>query len=130
MTDRELALRRTIVRSFAATGRPPDPPIDADPAIDGLVDRHVVVLDGERRISMAHPFAAPGAAATVTSGGRRWWGSCAWDGLGIVAALGLREATVAGNGVTLRIEDGAVLDDAWFHVAVPAAHWWDDIVHT
>jgi hypothetical protein len=28
------------------------------------------------------------------------------------------------------VRDGSVLDDALFHVAVPARHWWDDIEHT
>jgi hypothetical protein len=64
------------------------------------------------------------------SGEREWWGNCAWDGLGIAAALGLREAEVESGGVALRVRGGAVLDDAWFHVAVPARHWWDDIGHT
>jgi hypothetical protein len=49
--------------------------------------------------------------------------NCAWDGLGIVAALGLRDATVTSGG--LRTEDDVV-----FHVEVPARDWWADIGHT
>jgi Alkylmercury lyase len=79
---------------------------------------------------MAHPFAAPGGAAEITAGRRRWWGSCAWDGLGLVAALELDDAAVTSNGVTLRVHEGELLDDAWFHVAVPTARWWEDIAHT
>ena len=57
------------------------------------------------------------------AGGRTWWGNCAWDGLGIAAALGLDAPTITSGGVTV--------DEAeWFHVAVPARHWWDDIGHT
>ena len=59
-----------------------------------------------------------------------WWGSCAWDGLGIVAALGLGEATVESTGVTVAVRDGEPAGDALFHVAVPARHWWDDIAFT
>ena len=128
MTERELALRREIMAAFAETGAPPAP---ADAAtLRSLAEQHVVVLDDHGRIAMAHPFAAPGADARVDSGGRTWWGSCAWDGLGIVAALGLGEATVANNGIELHVEDGDVRDNAIFNVQVPARHWWDDIAHT
>ena len=72
---------------------------------------------------MAHPFAAHRDATRVDAGGRTWWGNCAWDGLGIVAALGLRDATVTSDGLTTE-------DDVVFHVAVPARDWWADIGHT
>jgi hypothetical protein len=128
VTERELALRREIMAAFATTGAPPEP--DDGAMLRSLADQHVVVLDDAGAIVMAHPFAAPGAATTVESGGRTWWGSCAWDGLGLVAALGLAEATVTGNGVTLGIEDGEPADRAVFHVEVPARRWWDDIAYT
>jgi hypothetical protein len=66
----------------------------------------------------------------VDAGGRTWWGNCAWDGLGIVAALGLPDADVTAQGVTLEVRGGAVRGDAVFGVLVPAAHWWDDIGFT
>ena len=138
MTERELALRREIMLAFAETGAPPAPPAGADPAaapdattLRALAAHHVVHLDDDCHILMAHPFAAPGAAARVESGGRTWWGSCAWDGLGIVAALGLENATVQNNGLTLHVRAGEPQEREFvFHVAVPARHWWDDIVHT
>jgi hypothetical protein len=128
VTERELELRREIFATFAETGAPP-PPRDAE-GLRSLAERHVVVLDGAGAIVMAHPFAAPGAACKVEAGGRTWWGSCAWDGLGIAAALGLREAVVTSDGVEVRLRDGAPLDAALFHVEVPARHWWDDIAYT
>jgi hypothetical protein len=121
MTDRELALRREIMAAFATTGEPPE--VDDADTLRSLADQHVVVLDDSGRVVMAHPFAAHRGGARVTSGGRTWWGNCAWDGLGIVAALGLRDAEVEAGGVR-------AVDGAWFHVAVPARHWWDDIAHT
>jgi hypothetical protein len=133
VTERELALRRSIFEAFAATG---DPPAPADePALHGLAAQHVVVLDGRPgggrpHVLMAHPFAGHREGARVEAGGRTWWGNCAWDGLGIVAALGLRDADVVGNGVTLGVRDGRVADDAVFHVAVPAREWWADIGFT
>ena len=129
MTDRELALRGAIMQAFAATGAPPAP-LEDRATLHGLVDHHVVVLDDDDAIVMAHPFAAPGAAAAVESGGHTWWGSCAWDGLGIVAALGLDRATVTSTGVALDVVNGEVEPGPVFHVEVPARRWWDDIAHT
>jgi hypothetical protein len=133
VTARELALRREVMLAFAATG---DPPAVADqPALRALAERHVVVLDepgddGPPRILMAHPFAGHREGARVDAPGRSWWGNCAWDALGIVAALGLREATIAADGLSLTVRDGDVAGDALFHVAIPARRWWDDIADT
>ena len=123
MTRGELELRRTIMLAFAETGSPPDVS-DADPAVlDALVAHHVIVLDDDGQVRMAHPFAAHDDGATVRSDGRVWRGSCAWDAFGIAAALGLHDPAVRGNGVE-------ATDDALFHVAVPATQWWEDIAYT
>ena len=130
MTEAQLALRAEIFRSFAATGAPPELPDSPD--LRALAERHVVVLDGDGRIVMAHPFAAHTGGARVDAGGRTWWGNCAWDGFGIVHALALPEATVTAQGVAVRVREG-VPDEAGgavFDVAVPAARWWEDIAHT
>ncbi|MEA2306810.1 MAG: hypothetical protein QOH43_4090 [Solirubrobacteraceae bacterium] len=133
MTGRELALRREVMLAFAATG---DPPAVADqPALRALAERHVVVLDDAAvppRILMAHPFAGHREGARVDAPGRSWWGNCAWDALGIVAALGLQEATIHADGLTLAVRDGEVDagGGALFHVAVPARRWWEDIADT
>jgi hypothetical protein len=129
VTERELALRRTIFEAFAATG---EPPRVADSAtLHALVEQHVVVLDAADRIVMAHPFAAHDNGARVEADGRTWRGSCAWDAFGIVVALGLDEAVVTdAGGIRVAFRDGRPVDDAIFHVAVPAARWWDDIGFT
>jgi hypothetical protein len=121
VTSRELELRAEIMRSFAQTGAPPH--VDDHTTLAALAAAHVVVLDDRGTIRMAHPFAAYGDGARVDAGGRTWWGNCAWDGLGIVAALDLRDATVTSGGLTTE-------DDVVFHVAVPARDWWADIGHT
>jgi len=129
VTERELQLRREIFETFAATGSPPY--VAAEPALEGLAEQHVVVLDRSgSRIHMAHPFAAHREGTRVDAGARTWWGSCAWDGLGIAAALGLREATVVSNEVELHVRDGRVGGEGVFHVALPAAEWWADIRFT
>ena len=117
---RDLALRRRIFESFAATGAPP---AIHDEDLSSLAEQHVVALrDG--RVWMAHPFAAHHEGARVESGGRVWWGNCAWDGLGIVHALGLSDFSITAQGHSVPGDDVA------FHVLVPAAHWWDDIGFT
>ena len=129
MTAEELALRARIFSAFAQTGGPPE--VEDGPALRSLADRHVVVLDDDARVVMAHPFAAERDGATRVDGrGRTWFGNCAWDGLGIVAALGLDDATVTSTGVAVRVRDGVPLDDAVFHVVVPARQWWEDVWFT
>jgi Alkylmercury lyase len=129
VTERELALRRTIFEAFAATGEPPV--VDDVATLRALADRHVVVLDCGDRIVMAHPFAAHDAGARVEAGGHIWRGSCAWDAFGIVAALGLQEALVTdASGVRIAFREGRPVDEALFHVQVPAAQWWADIGFT
>ena len=115
MTERELALRRRIFESFARTGAPPD--VEDTATLRALAAQHVVVLDEDGRIHMAHPFAAHHEGTRVDAQGRTWWGNCAWDAYGIVAALRLRDATIHPGGTI-------------FHIAVPARDWWADIGFT
>ena len=122
MTTEQLALRRTIFEAFAATGDPP--PLPDSPDLRALEAAHVVVLDENARILMAHPFAGHRDGARVDAGGRTWWGNCAWDGFGIVHALGLRDARITAQGI------GADEPGVVFEVAVPAARWWEDVAHT
>jgi hypothetical protein len=122
LSEGDLALRREVVLAFARTGRPPER-VDDHEGLRRLADAHVVVLDDRGAVVMAHPFAAPPGGCEVRAGDRVWWGNCAWDGLGIVAALGLRDAVVTSGGV-------AAAPGALFHVAVPARAWWDDIGFT
>lgn len=128
MTGDELELCRQILAGFARDGAPPE--VADGLALRGLVVQHVVVLDATGQVHMAHPFAAHREGARVDAGGRTWWGNCAWDGLGIVAALGLPEARVSANDLTIEVRDGTPRGDVVFHVSVPARHWWDDIGFT
>ena len=131
LSDRELKLRREILLAFAATGAPPQAAFYATrhEELAALEEQHVILLrDG--RIWAAFPFAAHERARIRADDGREWWGNCPWDAFGIVAALGLERASVDVDGITIGIADGEVAGDAWFHVVVPAAHWWDDIEFT
>jgi Alkylmercury lyase len=125
----DIALAREIHAAFAATGAPP-PVEPGDERLRALAERHVVALGADGRILMAHPFAAHRDGTRVASGGREWWGNCAWDAFGIVAALGLEDAVVSERDLGLRVRGGRAEGDAVFHVAVPARAWWDDIGFT
>ena len=68
--------------------------------------------------------------------GRSYWANCAWDALGIPAALhsdAVVEATYAGSEqpLTLTIRDGQVAAvGAVAHFLVPFERWYDDMVFT
>ena len=96
------------------------------------------IVTGEDGVSirMANPFSGIPTEHTFESAGVRYYANCAWDALGIPAALG-RGGTVrsqcANSGESLRLEvadEGPQSCDWLFHSLVPAAHWWDDIVFT
>jgi len=132
VTEAALELRRQVFAAFAATGA--RPALDgADPAVvQELIDAHVLVLDDAGGVRMAHPFAGHLDGARLDAVGGRWWGNCAWDALGIAAALGRREATVSdASGIVVRLRGGRpVAPGVRFHVAVPARDWWADIGFT
>jgi Alkylmercury lyase len=102
-----------------------------------LHELHAVVLSpGTGEIRMANPFSAVPTAYRVRAAGRRWYANCAWDALGIPAALhanGRIETSCAdcGEAIVLEVHDQHPDDERLlFHCLVPAAHWWDDIIFT
>src|SRR5437763_781935 len=113
------------MRDFAVRGTPPTLVAEDPDVVRELVETHCIVLNDSGEIRMAHPFAGHTTGARVRGAGREWWGNCAWDGLGIVAAIGIRGAIVQSNGCAIAADapDPSIL----FHVAVPARKWWDDI---
>ncbi len=99
--------------------------------------QRVLVLepDGES-IRMAPPFSGVPTQHRVTSAGKSYFANCAWDALGIPAALH-RPATVHSRceqsmePLELSVtKEGPEASDWLFHSVVPAAHWWDDIGFT
>jgi Alkylmercury lyase len=98
---------------------------------------HALVLDpATADIRMANPFSAVPTAYRVHAAGRQWYGNCAWDAVGICAALhadGRIETACpdCGEVIALEVRDQRVDDERlFFHCLVPAAHWWDDIIFT
>jgi len=102
-----------------------------------LAAQRLLVLDSDgESVRMASPFSGVPTQHVVISDQRQYFANCAWDGLGIVAAL-QKSATVYSRCEQsldpYRLEvgpDGPESSDWLFHSLVPAAHWWDDIVFT
>jgi hypothetical protein len=134
--DRFIAAASSISRAeVAAQLSLPEAEVVA--AYNRLAEAHVLVLQPQSgQVLMANPFSAVPTAYRVISGGMQWWGNCIWDALGILAMIAQDGAVETscpdcGEGVTLSISAGRLSDaDGIVHFAVPAAHWWDDIVFT
>jgi hypothetical protein len=139
--------RRCVFDALARTGAAPAPAqvaerlgLDRDEALHrlrALHDRHQLVLEpGGEAIRMAHPFsAAPMGFVVRARDDRMWWGGCAWDSFGIVAAVGEElEITTRCPGCerTLSFTCSPELAPPPFVVRIPrpAAQWWDDVVAT
>jgi hypothetical protein len=114
----------------------PAPEITA--AFDRLAaGRAIVVTPGTHDLLMAAPFAAKPTDHRVTLHGRIYFANCIWDALGIPAMLGKTDAEIdtvcADCQSPLRLSvrgDRVTGDPAVVHFAVPAAHWWENIVFT
>jgi len=145
--DFDTQLKLTIYRHFARTGEaPPIPELAAQLACSRedirqgyarLRANRVLLLepDGET-IRMAPPFSGVPTQHRVEAGRRKYFANCAWDALGIPAALH-EEAVVYSrceqSGTPLRLEihkDGPEPSSWFFHCLVPASQWWVDLVFT
>jgi hypothetical protein len=88
------------------------------------------------QIRMAPPFSGIPTPFRVVVEDKAYYANCAWDALGIPAALhqdALVEAADGhdGNPLTLEVRAGQLLPQPYvIHFAVPAARWWDDIIYT
>ncbi len=117
------------------TGRPA---AEVSSVFRGLAEVHVLVLrPGTDEVWMAMPFSAVPTGFTVRVGERSWWANCAWDALGVLAALDADGEVVADNplgdeDLRVRVDDGKLTGPmkGVVHFAVPAARWWEDIGFT
>jgi len=145
--DFDTRAKLAIYHHFADTGRAPTPQdiartMGADEegvvaAYGRLRAQRVLALEKDgRSIRMAPPFSGIPTEHVVVVDGQRYFANCAWDSLGIIAAL-RRPGDVHSRcgqslaSLRLRVErDGPEPCDWLFHCLVPAAKWWDDIVFT
>lgn len=143
----DVKVKLAVYRHFAETGCRPWPE-DVAGRVGGDVGRvleaygrlraqRVLVLEADgTSIRMAPPFSGIPTQHAVESGGVQYFANCAWDALGVPAALqraGTVHSRCEQSGEPLHLEvglDGPVPSDWLFHCPVPAANWWDDIVFT
>ena len=146
-TDGDVAVKLAVYRHFAETGRRPTPAEvaaragvtagDVVEAYQRLRSRKVLVLEEDgASIRMAPPFSGITTQHEVLAGGITHHANCAWDALGIPAALHAKaivRSRCEQSREPLRLEvglEGPERSDWLFHCAVPAFRWWDDIVFT
>jgi hypothetical protein len=146
ITEFDLKIRHQIYRSFAENCQAP-----TYQDLAGLVNAtedsvrqsfqklhkgHMIFLDADDTIRMANPFSAIPTKYIVKSGRKEWWANCAWDSLGIPAALQIDAEIEAfypdiQEAVTLQVKNGRV--DGKNHVVyfpLPFRQWYDDLVFT
>ena len=145
--DHDLEVKLAIYRHFADTGMRPTcgqiaeriniPSSEVAQTYQRLRTQRVLALEEDGvSIRMAPPFSGVPTQHVVQAGGRAYFANCAWDALGIPAALhqpGIVESRCEQSMEPLHLEvgiDGPKSSDWVFHCLVPAAHWWDDIVFT
>jgi hypothetical protein len=140
-------VKLAIYDHFAETGRGPSPDevaartsSDVERVLDSyrrLRAQRLLVLEADgRSIRMAPPFSGIPTQHIVEADGVQYFANCAWDSLGIIAALH-KAATVhsrcaqSGEPFELNVGLQGPEPSGWlFHCLVPAAKWWDDIVFT
>jgi hypothetical protein len=92
--------------------------------------------DDPTRIRMAPPFSGVPTKFPVEANGTQYYANCVWDAYGIAAALQCDAISRASDGhtgepLTLEVKNGGpVLKPYVAHFAVPAAHWWDNLIFT
>lgn len=145
--DREV--RIAIARSIKTRGKIPTIAAVAadmgqdvatvDAAFARLIEGRVFIpRKDSHEIYSYNPFCVEPTDFYVTAAGRVWFGICAWDALGIPAALGetgVIETHCADCGEELVVEvdaDGGTDEQTWtvMQVGVPARDFWKDIYFT
>lgn len=110
---------------------------DVQRAYARLFSSRVLVLEPDGvTIRMAPPFSGVPTQHRVRIGEKEYFANCAWDALGVPAALHRRADVFSRCEQTheplhIRVhDDGPEPTPCVAHFAVPAAQWWKDIVFT
>ena len=110
---------------------------DAGEYYKELHNRHAIFLDLETlTIRMANPFSGIPTDFKVHANGQTYSANCAWDMLGIPAALHTDAAieakfTESGVSIQLEVKDGEVTNgELLVHFPLSFSHWYDDLTFT
>src|SRR5215831_6086082 len=146
--DFDTAVKLNIYETIALTTHAPTldemaeslsaSPEEVAAALERLHKKRLLVPEpgDPSRIRMAPPFSGVETSFRVKVRDKLYYANCAWDALGIVAALhsdAIIEASdgYSGEPMTMEVRNGQpVPQSCVIHFAVPAAHWWDDIIYT
>ena len=145
--DFDTQVKLAIYRFFVEMGERPSPEAIAErmgvetavilDTYQQLAAKRMLVLEPDGvSIRMAPPFSGVETQHLVKLADKEYYANCAWDALGIVAAMqspGTVHSRCEQTGERLRLEigsDGPAPSSWLFHCLVPAAKWWDDIVFT
>lgn len=136
-----------VYQHFADTTMPPSvddtaahfniSPEEATEYYKELHNRHAFFLDLETlTVRMANPFSGIPTDFKVHANGKTYFANCAWDMLGIPAALhtdAVIEAkfTESNDLVKLEVKNGKVTNpDLLIHFPLAFSRWYDDLVFT
>ena len=141
-------LRLAVYRTFAATGHAPTMAMLAEQlgtnraevksGLEMLAHNRHVVLNNDDDIVMAHPFSAVPLRFAVMGSTTLWWGGCAWDSFALPQLVHELEPMLVAtrcpacdtpHAWNVGVEQPPQGDQV-AHFLVPAAHMWDDVVHT
>lgn len=145
--DFETRVKLAIYRYFVEMGERPSPEaiaerVGVDSAVilemyRQLAGKRMLVLEADgSSIRMAPPFSGVATQHLIEVGGRDYYANCAWDALGIIAALqapGVVHSRCEQTGEPFDLSvglDGPEPSSWLFHCLVPAVNWWDDIIFT
>jgi hypothetical protein len=113
------------------------PPKEIEESYQRLHDNHFFFLEpGTLDVRMANPFSALPTKFKVRVGPVAYWANCAWDMLGIPAALH-RDAVIeakyedGGETAVLTITNGQLQHSGGvIHFPLPVCYWYDDLILT
>ena len=145
--DFDTTVKLTVYRTTAETGTPPSATavatrigVEVGAVKDAYArlraKRLLLLQPDDDSIRIAPPFSGVPTQHRVTVGAMDYYAACAWDALGVPAALhqpGLVQSECADSHEPLRLSVGlgGPEPSSWlFHCLVPAAKWWDDLVYT
>lgn len=141
-------LRLAIYRTFAHEGHAPSrealasefaaSPEQVDEGLRELATARHLALDGDGWIAMAHPFASVPLGFSVMGSSTLWWGGCAWDSFAMPHLLPWESDLLVATRCPACQSPHAwnvgrtapPVGEQVAHFLTPAAHMWDDVVHT
>lgn len=145
--DTDTTVKLAVYHFFARTGLAPSPAelglqlkmdeVDVSVAYERLRQNRVLWLEPDgHTIRMAPPFSAVPTQHRVVVKEQSYFANCAWDALGIPAAL-KHDGTVfsrceqSGEPLEMEVSHHSAPTNDWlFHCLVPAAQWWQDLPFT